>query len=108
MATLALKMDSNPFFEYFMKLLAPSLKKRNKQALAILQNPMAYYACHGIKRSCGTYSQDIRNKKACESYQGHVVPAFFIWMEDRGHKLPSWVSKELMGQSTLNGEYKNK
>ena len=77
MATLALKMDSNPFFEYFMKLLAPSLQKRNKQALAILQNPMAYYACLGIKRSCSTYSQDIRNKKACESYEGHVVPAFF-------------------------------
>ena len=46
MATLARKMDSNPFFEYFMKLLAPSLQKRNKQALAILQNPMAVSYTH--------------------------------------------------------------
>ena len=103
-------MDSKQFFDYFMKLLKSSMEKKNKQSLMILQTWRRTTPASGLKGASrrSPRRSEIRNRNACESYQGHVVPAFLMWIDDGGHKLPAWVSKELMRQSTLNGEYNNK
>lgn len=99
-----MKLEPTSLFKWYMDRLEPCMRK-NKLALTRLQGVAVYYACLGIKRSCSTFSLEMRNKKAVESYRDFVVPHLMLWMEEQGYRLPSWVTKGLMGHSTLNGEH---
>eukprot|EP00904_Undaria_pinnatifida_P003975 jgi/Undpi1/13579/HiC_scaffold_8.g03237.m1 len=76
---------------------------KSKSILTALQNCAVYYCCNGIKRCGKTFFLDQRNSKASESYKDFVVPGFLMWMDDHDYQLPKWLTKEVMGQSTLNG-----
>ena len=106
MATVALKLENNDFFGWGIKRLVASFTaKKSKSILTAIQNCAVYYCCNGIKRCGKTFSQDQRNSKASESYKDFVVPGFLMWMDDHDYQLPKWLTKEVMGQSTLNGEF---
>ena len=87
----------------FELLLAESSFMTKAKLLKHVQNVCIMYACLGVKRNDGCVGEKAKHKDAAEAYRDVVVPFFLRWAKENSVKLPTWLTFDMLGRSTMTG-----
>ena len=99
-----LPLEFNVFVEAtFELLLAESSFMTKAKLLKHVQNVCIMYACLGVKRNDGCVGEKAKHKDAAEAYRDVVVPFFLRWAKENSVKLPTWLTFDMLGRSTMTG-----
>ena len=104
-----LNLESNQYAEWGLKRLKGRLASKptpDSLTLKIIQNVLLYHAVLSIKRSGKEFSTANRHREAATSYREFVTRHAHAWLRDEGDmtNLPGWLTKEMLGKTTLSGE----
>ena len=103
--TVTIKLGTNKSTEWVLSRMTRLAKSASsKQLLGMYQACALYYVCNGVKRDEAMDTNE-RKKQAAIIYKDFIAPGFLVFLvEEAGHALPSWMTKSIMGKSTMNGE----
>lgn len=101
----ALFLECNEFARLTMQLLTPTYGSvPSKDVFEQLQAPAIYNACLAVIRNAGTVSSQQKDQAASELYANFTIDGWFQWLTDNEMPAPTWLTNEMMGRSTINGE----
>lgn len=77
----------------------------SKELIEIYQSVPIYYSGISVERSGGILKRQTMVRRAPETYGAYAVPGWLEWLaEDCLHPLPEWMTMEIMGRTSLQGE----
>lgn len=75
-----------------------------KDILAPIQNAAIHYACISAKKQGGSVTTAVKDKRTVEIYKSFAAKGMMEWIvEEADRPLPSWLTVQLMGHSTVTG-----
>lgn len=100
---LPLPLDCSDYVTTSAKLILDNDDITQKQLLKQMQNVCIVYACLAVKRNAGIVGTDAKHAAAATGYKEIAVPGFLRWARDEGLQLPTWLTVDRMGCTTLVG-----
>ncbi|CAN0259213.1 unnamed protein product, partial [Pylaiella littoralis] len=101
---LPLPLGCSDYVTTSAKLILDNDDITQKQLLKQMQNVCIVYACLAVKRNAaGIVGTDAKHAAAATGYKEIAVPGFLRWARDEGLKLPTWLTVDRMGCTTLVG-----
>ena len=103
--TFSLVVESTAEAIWTLKEIAKKdTKQVRKDVLSPIQDEGMYYAATTIKKLGGTISTVMKEKRMAEVYKDVGAPGIMEWVQEEAEvALPIWLTKSLMGHSTLTG-----
>lgn len=79
-------------------------KQVRKDVLALIQNAAIHYACSSVKQQAGNVPTVVKANRVVRIYKSVAAKGMMEWIvEEAERPLPSWLTPQLMGHSTVNG-----
>lgn len=100
----ALPLDFNGCVQACFDLMLDGKKFMTKaKLLKHLQNVCIVYACLAIKRNDGIVGEKAKHAHAAKGFEEVAVPGFLKWASENSVALPSWLTVDMLGRSTMTG-----
>ncbi|CAM9655205.1 unnamed protein product, partial [Hapterophycus canaliculatus] len=100
---IPLPLEDNEYVAAAISLLLDDTKQTKIKVTKHLQNVCIVYACLAVKRNAGVVGNDAKHAAAAKGYKEIAVPGFFRWARDNNYTLPSWLTFDMMGRTTMTG-----